>query len=327
MKENNMKNQIYLMLKQCDGYISGEKISEQLGITRSAVWKYIKALRKEGYVIKSATRKGYCLIQSTDKFNETELYCHLSTQMLGNKIIFLPTVDSTNNEIKRLVTKKYAQGLTVVAEQQTNGKGRLGRTWHSPSGSGLWFSFLLYPDLSPLHIAGITLACGMGVCIAIRKYTGLDAFIKWPNDIIIGNKKVCGILTEMSAEADKINYAIVGIGINVNTSDFPKDICHKATSLMLEKGTKIDKTALFCFILAETEKYLNDYIQNYGIYIIDEYKKYCATLHRKVSVVRGRNTIQGTAVDIAETGDLIIKCADGKLMNIHSGEVTVQGIY
>ncbi len=327
MKENTTKNKIYLLLKQCDGYVSGEKISEVLGITRSAVWKYIKQLRKDGYVIESATRKGYHLMQSSDKLNEAELSYSLNTKTLGNKIIFLPKTDSTNTEIKRLAVKGYAEGVTVVAEQQTGGKGRLGRMWVSPSDTGLWFSFLLKPDLSPLHIAGITLACGMGVCIAIRKYTSLNAFIKWPNDIIINNKKVCGILTEMSAEADKINFAVVGIGINVNTTFFPAEIQHKATSLFLEKGIAIDRKELFRQVLTEVEKYLNDYSENYGIYVIDEYKKYCATLGRNVCVVRGNHTIQGKAVDIAETGDLIILTDDNQKININSGEVTVQGIY
>ena len=327
MKENNTKNKIYLMLKQADGYLSGEKISEQLGITRSAVWKYIKTLRNEGFLIESATRNGYRLLQDTEQLNEIELSFQLSTRILGKKIIFLQNVDSTNDEIKRLAMKGGEEGITVVAEHQTNGKGRLGRTWKSPCHTGLWFSFLLRPNLSPLHIAGITLACGMGVCVAVRKYTGLDAFIKWPNDIIINNKKVCGILTEMSAEADKINYAVVGIGINVNTPEFPDEISHKATSLMRESGKTINRKELFCHVLAEVERYLMDYSQNYGIYVIDEYKKYCATLGRTVSVIRGNQHISGEAVDIAETGDLIVRCADGRQFNINSGEVTVQGIY
>ena len=327
MKENTTKNTIYLLLKQYDGYVSGEKISEILGITRSAVWKYIRQLRKEGYVIESSTRKGYYLVQNSDRLNEAELSFSLNTKTLGNKIIFLPKTDSTNEEVKRLSTKGYEEGVTVVAEQQTKGKGRLGRIWNSPSDTGLWFSFLLKPDLSPLHIAGITLACGMGVCIAIRKYTSLDAFIKWPNDIIINNKKVCGILTEMSAEADKINFAVVGIGINVNTTSFPSEIQHKATSLYLEKGVFIDRKELFRQVLTEVEKYLNDYAENYGIYVIDEYKKYCATLGRNVCVIRGKQTIQGKAIDIAETGDLVIFTSNNQKININSGEVTVQGIY
>ena len=327
MKENTTKNKIYFLLKEANGYISGEAISETLGITRSAVWKYINILRSEGYVIQSATNKGYRLLKSADKLNETELSYALSTKILGQPLFFMPTVGSTNAEIKKLAAKGYPQGTTVIAETQMDGKGRLGRVWQSPPETGLWFSFLLKPELSPLHIAGITLACGMGVCMAIRNCTGLDARIKWPNDIIVNNKKVCGILTEMSAEADKINYAVVGIGINVNTEFFPEEIRHKATSLMLEKGERFERKTLFQNVLAETEKYLKTYEDTYGIFIMEEYKKYCATLGKEVSVIRGNKTLCGTAVDIAETGDLIIRTSDGEMLNIHSGEVTVQGIY
>lgn len=327
MKENNMKNKILLLLKSNKDYISGEELSRMLGITRSAIWKYIKSLRADGYVIKSVTNRGYKLEDSSKVMNEIELSENLKTKWLGKKIIYLDNVDSTSSEIKRISVNNPLTGTIVVAEEQYGGKGRLGRLWTSPKGSGLWFSFILRPNIVPSQIAGITLAVGIGVCKAIRNYTGVDARIKWPNDVIIGSKKICGILTEMTAEADKIDYAVVGIGINVNIESFPEDIKHKATSLFIEIGKSVDRIELFKNVLFEVEKYIDSYLLNLDTEILGEYKKLCATLGRNVEVIRGNQRLIGEAVDVGDAGDLIIKTETGEKIFVNSGEVTVQGIY
>lgn len=327
MKENNMKNKILLLLKSNDRYISGEELSKMLGITRSAIWKYIKSLRAEGYVINSVTNRGYKLKDSSNAINEIELSENLKTKWLGKKIIYISNVDSTSSEIKRISVNNPPIGTTVVAEEQSGGKGRLGRNWTSPKGSGLWFSFILRPNIVPSQIAGITLAVGLGVCKAIRNYTGLDAKIKWPNDVIINNKKLCGILTEMTAEADKINYAVVGIGINVNIESFPEDIKHKATSLFMEMGRNVDRVELFKNVLFEVENYIDSYLLKLDTEILDEYKELCATLGRNVEVIRGNQRLIGKAIDIGSTGDLVIETETGQKVLVNSGEVTVQGIY
>lgn len=327
MKENNMKNKILLLLKSNKNYISGEELSRMLGITRSAIWKYIKSLRADGYVINSVTNRGYKLEDSSKVMNEIELSENLKTKWLGKKIIYLDNVDSTSSEIKRISVNNPPAGTTVVAEEQYGGKGRLGRLWTSPKGSGLWFSFILKPNIVPSQIAGITLVVGIGVCKAIRNYTGIDARIKWPNDVIIGNKKICGILTEMTAEADKIDYAVVGIGINVNIESFPEDIKHKATSLFIEMGKSVDRIELFKNVLFEVEKCIDSYLLNLDTEILGEYKKLCATLGRNVEVIRGNQRLIGNAVDVGSAGDLIIKTETGEEIFVNSGEVTVQGIY
>ena len=250
----------------------------------------------------------------------------LKTKWLAKNIIYLPTVDSTNQEVKRIAST-HPNGTVVIAEQQTAGKGRLGRVWSSPNGTGLWLSILLKPEIAPNQIAGITPVCGLGVCKAIRKYTGLNALIKWPNDIIIGNKKICGILTETSVEADNINYAVTGIGINVNTTEFDDNIKHKATSLRIETGSVINRENLFKEIMLPLEEYLDNYFSNPEGGISEEYIALCATLGRKVTVNRGKSIFSGKAVAVETTGDLIVELSDGTVEKVSSGEVTVQGIY
>lgn len=265
-------------------------------------------------------------MKDNSTINRTILTENLKTKWLAQELIYLPEVDSTNQEVKRIASN-YPDGTVVVAEYQTAGKGRLGRIWSSPKGTGLWFSILLKPEITPNQIAGITLACGLGVCRAIRKYTGLNALIKWPNDIIIGNKKICGILTEMKAEANRISYAIAGIGINVNTTEFEEDIKHKATSLSVEANKAIDRAELFKEIMVYLEKSFDDYFSKPDGAISDEYIKLCATLGRNVTVTRGNTIFNGRAVGVEATGDLLVEASDGTTIQVSSGEVTVQGIY
>lgn len=322
-----MKEKILKILQDCNGYISGEELSGIFGISRSAVWKYIKALRNEGYVIDSVTNKGYCLKSSTNVLNAVEFEKGLDTSILGREIIFLPTVDSTNEEIKRRAHNGGSHGLVAVAETQTIGKGRLGRAWSSPASTGLWFSILLRPDISPAHIAGITLAAGLAVCEAVRSFTGCNALIKWPNDIIIGKKKLCGILTEMTAEADRIDYAVLGIGVNVNNKSFPPDIEEKATSLMIETGVEVSRVKLLQKILHELEIYLDEYLLNTQHSIAVQYRNLCATIGKTIKTVRNGISLTGTAEDITNAGELIVRLTDGSIITVSSGEVTVQGIY
>lgn len=258
--------------------------------------------------------------------NKFELSKSLNTKWLGKKIIYLNEIDSTNQEVKR-IADNYPNGTIVIADKQTNGKGRLGRVWSSPENTGLWFSILLKPEIAPNKIAGITLASGLGICKAIRNYTSLNALIKWPNDIIIGNKKLCGILTEMNANADKINFAVVGIGINVNTTEFDDEIISKATSLKLEMGDFIDRAKLFSVIIEALEKSFDDYFADPDDIITEEYKSLCATINREVTINRGSQLLKGTAIDIKSTGDLVVRLNNDSVIDVSSGEVTVQGIY
>ncbi len=327
MKANTAKDKVLLLLKGSSDYISGEELSQRMGITRSAIWKYIKSLRDEGYQIDSVTNKGYKLVDSNNVLNAIELEEGLQTKNLGKKIIFLQSVDSTNQEVKRQAVNDAPHGTVVVAEQQFMGKGRLGRMWSSPPGTGIWFSFLLRPQITPSEIAGITLAAGLGVCKAIRQFTGLNALIKWPNDVIVGNKKICGILTEMTAEDDRVEYAVVGIGINVNMTEFAPEIRNKATSIAVETGSPINRADLFKVVLKWVEYYIDMYLTDIEKSIIPEYTSLCATVGRQVTVTRGNNILRGNAVSVDSLGDLNVKLENGKIIAVNSGEVTVQGIY
>lgn len=322
-----MKEKILALLKEKQEYVSGEELSSIFGITRSAIWKYIKALRNEGYVIDSVTNKGYLLKSCTNVLNAAEVSQGLHTHYIGKEILCLPTVDSTNEEVKRLAQNGAEQGLVVVSEEQTLGKGRLGRQWKSPKGTGIWFSILIRPDLSPTEVAGVTLAAGLGLCKAIRKFTGCNAQIKWPNDIIIGNKKLCGILTEMAAEAEHINYCIIGIGVNANTKEFEPEIASKATSLSIETGEDISRSGLLREVLEQIEICLDDYLLNVTNNIVNDYTRLCATIGRTIKTTRGGKELVGEAVGLGKQGELSVRLNNGEYININSGEVTVQGIY
>ena len=320
-----MKSDILLELKKAGDFVSGEKLSSGLGITRSAVWKYINALKEDGCEIISVRNKGYKLIGAPDILNKYEIMNGNTSEVVGKKLILMKSVDSTNEEIKRLALKGEPGGTIVAAENQTAGKGRFGRSWAS-DGGGLFFSVLLRPDLPPCDIASITLAAGLAVCLAVREYTKTDARIKWPNDVIIGKKKICGILTEMSAQSDCIDHVAVGIGINVNNPCFPDEISEKATSLFKKKKKMINRNEFFGVVI----KYLDDILKSFFVSLsVDDiklFKELCATIGREVTVKRTAGDIHGKAVDITASGELIVE-DNGKNIIVNSGEVTVQGIY
>ncbi len=320
-----MKQKILKVLESTDGYVSGEQLSKMLGVSRTAVWKNIKVLRSEGYKIDSVTNRGYRLTEKPEMLDAEKISQGLETSLI-RKIEVMKTVDSTNEELKRRSRYGEPSGIVIAAEKQTGGKGRLGRAWNSDIG-GIYFSLLLRPDLPPGEISAITLAAGYGVCLAVREYTGLDARIKWPNDIIVGNKKLCGILTEMSAQSDRIDCVLIGIGINVNNEEFPEPIRQKATSLRLELGRKIDRNEFFRCVLRSLDKTSAEFLAGFSQEETEHFSKLCATVGRQVSTTNGGRTIAGTAVGITSGGELEVRDEEGNIHLINSGEVVVQGIY
>ena len=288
-----MKEEILDILKNADGYISGERISEMLNVSRTAIWKHIKSLRESGYKIESVTNKGYRLVSSPDIITESGIKSGLTTDV-----------------------------SVFIAEVQTHGKGSRGRGWTSPRGIGIWHSILLKPEISPLEVSQITLVAGLAVCKAI----GLNSMIKWPNDIVIDGKKICGILTEMSAEINMVNYVVCGIGVNVNTESFDDDIADKATSMFIESGHKYVRNELIAKLLNEFEYYYKKFLDGGLSAILDEYKKCCVTLGREVNVIFKNETVRGTAVDVDENGSLAVQTENG-IIHVTSGEVSVRGIY
>jgi len=320
------KDGILAHLQAHEGYVSGETLSEQLGVSRTAIWKNIKTLRSCGYSIESVTNRGYKLISSPNRISADEIASGLKTKILAKNIFCYDIIDSTNEEAKRQALSGAPNGSLFIAEQQLGGKGRLGRVWASPKGTGLWFSVLLRSSLIPLQLTNITLMAGLAVCRAIRSFTGCPAMIKWPNDVIIGSRKVCGILTEMAAEVDRVEYVIVGIGINVNNASFPDDLLIKATSLCMESGSPLQRVGLLQEVLRVFETLLVEYKTDSSA-LLTEYKKFCVSLNRKVNFTRNNQKLTATAVDISPDGELIVRCDDGTMVPINSGEVTVQGIY
>lgn len=315
-----MKQKILNILKSADGYVSGEKISNELGISRAAVWKHIKKFKSDGYEIESVTNKGYRLVSSPDTITEIGIKALLNTKFIGRNIFYYDETDTTNERAK--ANNAAPDGSLFIAEVQTSGKGSRGRGWVSPRGTGIWHSILLKPDISLSEVSQITLVAGLAVCKAV----GLNAQIKWPNDIVINGKKICGILTEMSAEIDMVNYVVCGIGVNVNTESFDSDISLRATSMYIESGEKYCRNELIARISNEFEYYYTRFLNNGLGAVLDEYKNYCVTLGREVNVIFKKETVSGKAVDVDENGNLVVETDHG-IIHVTSGEVSVRGIY
>ena len=291
------------------------------------MWKAINALKEKGYEIQSVTNRGYRLVSSPNYLNESSLKSLLHNKIIGKNLIVLDSVDSTNDYLKKLGNEGCENGTVVAAREQTRGKGRLGRTWQSKKDDGIAFSVLLRPNVAPSEVSAITPLAGLAVCKAIREYTKLDCVIKWPNDIIVGRKKLVGILTEMSAEFDAVEYVITGIGINVDHTSFPEEIAFKATSLLLETGRHVDKNEFLACVVEHIE---NEFVKNnleLTPTALSEYTDLCATVGRSVTFQRGTRRISGMAVGVSEHGELKVMMSDGTICLVNSGEVTVQGIY
>lgn len=320
-----MKNKLLELLKSNSGYLSGESIGTQLGVSRTAIWKYIKALRAQGYNIEAVTNKGYRLVSDDDVLSSIEVQLSLNTQLIGSKILCFDTVDSTNNKLRLLAMEGAVEGTTVIADEQSGGKGRRGRAWSSPKGTGLWMSVLLKPDIAPQEASRITLVAGLSVCQGINNLLGISSGIKWPNDIIIDGKKVCGILTEMSAQIDNVEFVVVGIGINVSTADFPGELKEVAVSLMQATGKKIKRSQVASAILTAFEENYGKYTQEGFLAVKADYEKSCITLNKEVQVI-AKEGFAGRAVGINDDGELIVEKAGGERVTVFSGEVSVRGV-
>lgn len=325
-----MKDEILRLLKDNkEGFISGENISNELGVSRTAIWKVINTIKEEGYLIESVSRKGYRLLNTPDLLTENEILDNLITKYIGRNIIHFDTIDSTNNKAKELASLGEVEGTTIISEEQTMGRGRLGRTWISPKYKGIWMSIILRPNISPQDASKITQIGAAAVLKAIRDLE-LEAFIKWPNDIVLNKKKVCGILTEMSAEIDKINYLVVGIGINVNIDEyeFPKELINMATSLKSVSQKKIDRKNLVSNILNNFEKLYDELICKNSIDdTIQICKDYSVLLGKEVKIIKNNEEIIAKAIDVNKDGNLVVKYESGETDNIISGEVSIRGLY
>lgn len=323
-----MKAEILAWLRESDKFVSGQELCNRFGVSRTAVWKVINQLKKEGYRIEAVQNKGYHMVSSPDLLSKYELESRLNTQWLGKEIVYKDVVGSTNAEVRKMAEDGAKDGLLVVADSQTMGKGRRGRTWESPKGTNLYFSMLLKPNFAPDKASMITLVTAYSVAKVIREMTGLDAKIKWPNDIVVGKKKVCGILTEMSMERDYIHHVVVGIGINVNEETFPVELDEMATSLKNEKGSLVSRANLLSAILLQFEE---DYLKFLAMEdlrpFLDEYNKILVNKGALVKVLDPKGEFSGIAGGIGADGRLIVFKENGQIEQVYAGEVSVRGMY
>ena len=322
-----MKTELLAALRNSDGYVSGQELCETLGVSRTAVWKVMQKLKAEGYEIEAVSNKGYRLISSPDVLSAEELESIRKTSWAGQEIVYYDVTDSTNVQAKRIAEEGGVHGTLVVADRQESGKGRRGRGWDSPKNTGIFMTMLLRPTVKPDEASMLTLVAAMAVAKGIRLYTGLPAGVKWPNDIVINGKKVCGILTEMNTEIEYINYVVIGIGINVLNQSFPDEIKDVATSLLLEKGELVKRAGLIEAIWEQFEIYYDKFCSKGNLSEIkEEYNSLLVNLDRQVRVLDPREPYEGTARGITDGGELMVEAEDG-IRLVSSGEVSVRGIY
>jgi len=321
-----MKDKILKILKENKDYISGEKISNILDVSRTAIWKNVNTLKEDGYEIDSISRKGYKLISSPDILTYEEIEPYLNTTYIGRNILYFDTIDSTNKKAKDIADSSK-DGTVLISEEQTAGRGRLGRNWSSPKGKSLLISILLKPEIEPSRVSSITLVGAVALVKTLENF-GLKGLIKWPNDIIINYKKVAGILTEMSAEINQVNYIVMGIGVNlyVKSEEFPEDIRNKAGSILSETGMKIDRKEFTGIFLNNFEKYYQEYfLGNNFKEIVKISKDKSILLGKEVRIISRDTTYEAKVLNITEEGHLLIEKGDGTKEEIYSGEVSVRG--
>lgn len=308
-----MSEQIIKLLK-AGGFVSGALIGKELGITRSALWKRINSLREKGFKIEASPGKGYRLIDTPD-FSVEELRTLIKGQ-IGKEIIFIKKTSSTNDLARGM---EPLHGTVFIADTQTKGRGRLGRLWVSPPNSNIYMSIILKPDILPKDATLLTLISAVSSTRALREQTGIDVTIKWPNDLMIGSRKLGGILLEVRSEPDRIVFALAGIGININMpiKSLPLELRAVSTSILEETGKRFKRTYLIARILNEMEAVLN----MPRAFLLNEWRALSSTLGKQVAVTTSNETIKGLAVDIDNEGRLILKTPDGSIKNISSGDL------
>ena len=324
----NLDSQILKALRAAGaGAVSGAELSQRLGVSRAAVWARIEDLRLLGYEIEASPHLGYRLLSAPDALHADDLLSLLGdTKIIGRDIRVFESTTSTNDVIEKLARDGVKEGVVVFAEAQTRGRGRLGRKWLSPAGKGLWYSVLLRPVLPPQAITQLTVVSATALRRAIAGQTGLSPEIKWPNDILVHGRKVSGILTELNAELDRVKYAILGIGVdvNLNAGDFPAGLRDTATSLKAELGRALSRAELAVAVLRELDA---DYARLAGgdfAAVADEWEAHCTTIGRAVAIRAGDREVRGRAESLGEDGALLLRTEHGHLERVVGGDVTLE---
>lgn len=320
----SLKNEVLHILEQNKGKsISGQAIADNLGVSRTAVWKSINLLKEEGYIINGVSNKGYSLSPTSDVLSTEGIMMYIKDEFKDISIKVYKTIDSTNTEAKLYAMQNAEHGTVIVSEEQTLGRGRMGRTFYSPSQSGIYMSIILKPDLNIADSVLITTAAATAVCMAIDKFTDFEPQIKWVNDIYIDNKKICGILTEAVTDVENgtINSIIVGIGVNVNATDFPDELKDTAGSIFTSHKTKYIRNRL----AAEIINNILDVCGNLSKRkFLEFYRDRSMIIGEKIRYLKNDQWFEGYAHDIDELGGLIVFHDDGHKEVLNSGEVTVR---
>ena len=308
------------MLQQTETHLSGEQLGSRLGLSRTAVWKRIERLRACGYLVEGSSRLGYRLQPGQDLLLAAEITADLPRQWLRGPVRHFVRLPSTNDLAKDLARQGYPEGSVLVAETQSAGRGRLGRVWESPPGTGIYLSLILRPPLPPTELPKLTLTAAVAVVEAIKEATGLEMGIKWPNDILFAGKKLGGILTEMETESDQMSHVILGVGLNINTAVFPDHLQTVATSLR-GTGRRYSRLAIIRAFLRTMDVFYGRFLRQEFPAILDEWRQATVTLGKPVTVKLGAEEISGLAVDVAPDGALLVEKSGGGVEKIISGEI------
>lgn len=323
-----MKEKILELLQKNSDYISGQKICDMFGVSRTAVWKNINALKNEGYMIDSINNRGYKLISEPDLIDEKCIRRYLHTNWLANTIYYYKQMDSTNIKAKQLGETGTKNGTLVITESQTKGRGRRGKTWVSPAGVNCYFTILLRPDLAAEKASMITLISALALARAIKDKSKLSTVIKWPNDVVANGKKLCGILTESSTDLEYINYVVVGIGVNMNQVEFPEEIRHMASSIKVETGRQVNRAEIIGCFLDYFESYYEMFLKSGDLSTLaGEYNDLLVNKGKEVKIVEPNKERVMKAIGIDKAGALIVENETGEEERIISGEVSVRGLY
>jgi BirA family biotin operon repressor/biotin-[acetyl-CoA-carboxylase] ligase len=305
--------------------VSGAELSKRLGISRAAVWARIEDLRKLGYDIEAGPHLGYRLISTPDVLHADDLMSRLGkSRVIGRDIRVFEQTTSTNDIAARLAQDGVKEGVVIFAESQSKGRGRLGRSWISPPRKGLWFSILLRPNMRPQAATQLTVAAATALARAIQQQTEIEPDIKWPNDILIGGKKVAGILTELTAELERVKDIVLGIGVDVNIDEFPADLRKIATSLKIETGSNVDRPALAAAMLRELDRDYARICAGEFAEVAEEWQERCTTIGEEVSIRLGDRVVRGLAESLDSEGAMLLRTEHGHLERIIGGDVTIE---
>ena len=315
-----------LLRRHAPSFVSGEDVCRELNVSRQAVWKQVQSLRRQGYGVEGRPRQGYRLLSVPDRLLPAEIHYGLGTVAVGRRIVYLERTGSTSNTARELARQGAPEGTLVVAEEQTAGRGRRGRSWNCPFGRGLLFSLVLRPMVHPACAPQVTMVAAVAMARAIEKVTGLTPGIKWPNDLLLEGKKVCGILTELDAEPEAVSHVVIGVGVNVNVpaGDLEPD---RATSLQVRTGKDVGRVRLLQEALRQLEEWYRVWQAGGFPVIRAEWQKRSVTVDRLVRVRLGDITLAGRAAGVDEEGALLLELPDGTVQRLMAGEVTFEAAY